>query len=85
MNGLFNKSKRSCAESVLRVFFANRTPNLSQLNAVYSYDDNLKWLYLQNISKKRKLTDKEQYYMASFMNFGPVFRFPQQLSDEAVW
>ena len=84
LSGLFNKSKRLGAETVLRVFFANRTPNLSQLNAVYSYDDNLKWLYLQNISKKRKLTDKEQYYMASFMNFGPVFRFPQKLDDAAV-
>ena len=80
----FFDSKKQNAGSVLGVYFRHKIPTQTELNTVYKCGDELKWLYLRNISKKRKLTDYEQKYMAAFMNFGPVFRFPQQLNDEAV-
>lgn len=83
LSGFFG-NKNQDSRDVLSVFFHYRTPTLSELKIVYTYGDELKWLYLESISQKRKLTAYEQTYMAAFMNFGPVFRFPQQLGEEAL-
>ena len=72
------------AECVLKTFFANKTPSSEQLKIIYGCDDTLKWLYLASISKKRRLSNDEQLYMAEFMEFGPVFRFPQELNEAAL-
>ena len=72
------------AECVLKTFFASKTPSSEQLKVIYGCGDSLKWLYLANLSKKRKLTNDEQLYMAESMEFGPVFRFPQELNDAAL-
>ena len=83
VNGLFSPEKIRGVRTVLEVFFSHKTPTLGQLNAIYE-SDSLKRLYLGNISKKRQLTAEEEKYMATMMNFGPVFRFPQKISDSAV-
>lgn len=77
-------SKKNHARRALMVFFGHNVPTSQQLKTIYSYGDNLKWLYLSNMSSKRKLTEEEQQFMVSFMHFGPVFRFPHQLSEDAV-
>lgn len=79
-----SSDKQLPVKSVLITYFRNHTPSSNELNVVYRHSDELKWLYLGNISKKRGLTNDEQLYMASFMNFGSVFRFPQSLNDEAL-
>ncbi|MBQ8482146.1 MAG: hypothetical protein IJ532_06400 [Alphaproteobacteria bacterium] len=84
VNGLFGSKQKRGVGIVLSVFFAHQTPTLGQLNAVYEGGDNLKWLYLRNISPKRPLTSEEEQYMATMMEFGPVFRFPRKISDRAV-
>lgn len=83
VNGLFSRDGKKGVRAVLSVFFSHRTPNLGQLNAVYAFGD-VKWLYLSNISPKRQLSPDEEHYLVTLMDFGPVFRFPRKLSEEAV-
>ena len=82
--GLFDKHVKP-TKLFLSIFFAHNVPTSRQLTILYDCSGNdLKWLYLSKISKKRLLTADEQMRMASDMPFDSVYRCPQRLCDEAV-
>jgi len=82
--GLFDKQAKP-VKLFLSIFFAHNVPTHQQLTILYDCSGNdLKWLYLSKISKKRLLTADEQMHMASDMPFNSVYRCPQRLCDEAV-
>lgn len=84
LNGVFSLKLRKNAERVLKIYLTHHTPTQSQLNALYSYGDKLAWLYLESISADRKLTECEQMYFATIMNFGPMHHFPRELDTKAL-
>ncbi len=83
VNGRVIHDGKKGVSAVLSVFFSHQTPTLGQLNAVYDSGD-VRWLYLRNISPTRQLTAEEEQYLATLMDFGPVYRFPRKLGDVAV-
>ena len=81
--GLFGK-KKNAVGLFLSIFFAHNVPTHQQLAILYDCSNELKWLYLRKISKKRRLSADEQMHMASAMPLGSVHRCPHRLSYAAV-
>ncbi|MBQ8671577.1 MAG: hypothetical protein IJ525_03545 [Alphaproteobacteria bacterium] len=78
-----NKGCGDFAAGVLRVFFTYNIPGDDFLSYIYSYDDNVKKLYLDSVSRgKRQLSEAEKFHLVNFMPFADDDVFPCSLNED---
>ncbi|MBQ9270829.1 MAG: hypothetical protein IJ218_00995 [Alphaproteobacteria bacterium] len=76
--------KSKLAAKVLQTYFARNTPDHERLQRIYDGSYELKWLYLQNISRSRRQTDEEQHYLVTLMPVSVGYGFPSALREPAL-
>ena len=72
------------AEYALKTYFSRHVPEKSELDRIYAGKYELRWLYLQNIQRGRRLTDCEQHLMVTSMPVGGTYAFPSALREPAL-
>ena len=72
------------AEYALKTHFSRHVPEKDELDRIYRGSYELRWLYLHNIRRGRRLTDEEQHLMVTSMPIGGSNAFPSALREPAL-
>ena len=76
---VFDRKKSKIAKCALKAYFNSRVPDKSKFKRIDKGSDELKYLYLDNISRGRHLMPYEQEYLTGGMPMYRFSRFPSAL------